>query len=193
MYRRYAADPRSRRASSNLRPFWRAASARRILDICERAWALPARSGGGDQRGRLRAARQPEQQGKVERWLATAIGRTQPAAAGADGELQNSGAVPGGDRLLSADAAQNSRLRGGLNNLAYLLAVRMTTRRAALINTPDVAGPNAELLDTRAVVHLKAGRADEALATTLAIAQAPSAVRYFTWPRLTTWAPPRRT
>jgi predicted Zn-dependent protease len=66
------------------------------------------------------------------------------------------------------------------NNLAYLLAQPDTASEAEkLIDAALVElGPNADVLDTRGVVLLAAGKTDEAIATLQDAVLVPSAVRY---------------
>jgi tetratricopeptide (TPR) repeat protein len=70
-----------------------------------------------------------------------------------------------------------------LNNLAWLLAFKEDSRANALKlinNAIDLVGPNAELLDTRSVIHLKMMHIQEAIADAQsATEQAPSASGYF--------------
>jgi predicted Zn-dependent protease len=70
-----------------------------------------------------------------------------------------------------------------LNNLAWLLAFRGKKLGEALelVNRAMAAvGPNPSVLDTRAVVELRAGQIDKALQDLqTAVTQAPSPARYF--------------
>jgi tetratricopeptide (TPR) repeat protein len=73
-----------------------------------------------------------------------------------------------------------------LNNLAFQLALRRddpatASRALALIQEAvDEAGPQADLLDTRAVIYLTQGKADLAIKDLRqALTEAPSATLYF--------------
>ena len=70
-----------------------------------------------------------------------------------------------------------------LNNLAFILALKdgNTEEALALVNRAiEIAGPHPELLDTRAVVHVKAGNAPLAVEDMgQAIVAEPSGLKYF--------------
>lgn len=73
-----------------------------------------------------------------------------------------------------------------LNNLAYQLAMTtddqniMETAMGYVAEAADILGPRSDILDTRAVVHMSMGHADEAVADMeLAVTDGPTASKYF--------------
>jgi tetratricopeptide (TPR) repeat protein len=94
-----------------------------------------------------------------------------------------------GGRYTEAEAtyravlARDSSNASVLNNLAFVLAMQNRQAEEAfrfLEQALKLRGPDAELLDTRGVVHLRLGETDRALADFQgALDQAPTAVRYF--------------
>jgi tetratricopeptide (TPR) repeat protein len=87
-------------------------------------------------------------------------------------------------RVLATDPANPA----ALNNLAWLLALRGAPGAEALPliqKAIDVLGPRPDLLDTRSLVYLALGRADQARADLKAsIADTPTATRYLHLARL---------
>jgi tetratricopeptide (TPR) repeat protein len=92
-------------------------------------------------------------------------------------------------RYAEAEASYRALLRketpdaGVLNNLAFMLVLQNRPPEEALElmqQAVSVAGPLAELLDTRGMIYLQAGRVDRALEDlNEAVAQAPTPARYF--------------
>src|SRR5262249_8007844 len=121
---------------------------------------------------------------RVASWLEQTVARDEPAApAGllaslaAVRELQ--GRYREAESLYRTAIARDARDAVPLNTLAWLIALKDGSGRAALglINRAiERAGPDPELLDTRAVIYLTTGQSDRAL-TDLdeAIAASPTA------------------
>jgi lipopolysaccharide biosynthesis regulator YciM len=166
----------------------RRAQVEEALRLCEQAWlSMPAEVAAYASVEVVRAGKPgPAQRARVESWLAEQI-RQQPKSLLLPvflGELQGLGG-----RHAESIATYRGLVRlaprnvVALNNLAYLLA--LTEREGAealqLIEAAiDEAGPDAELLDTRGLVHLACKRAEEAVQSLeQAVATAPSAARYF--------------
>jgi tetratricopeptide (TPR) repeat protein len=158
------------------------------LDLCERAWqSCPPEVIGGLSVAVLRGARaNGEQCARVERRLRTAL-QANPKATNLALQLADLLELQG--RPDDAEAEYRRALeRDGrnvrvLNNLAWLLAQKQGKGSEALtlINQAiEVAGPKADLLDTRAVIFLALKKSDEAITDLqTAIADAPSGFRYF--------------
>jgi tetratricopeptide (TPR) repeat protein len=141
------------------------------LALCERAWAnCSAEAVAATCVAALRVGdSNAAQQRRVEQWIEVAINKNPqstmlPIMMGMMYELC--------DRTNDADARyrqvllQDPRNIVALNNLAYLLALRENKAAEALklINQAiDLAGPNAELLDSRALIYLHAGQIGPAL------------------------------
>jgi tetratricopeptide (TPR) repeat protein len=162
------------------------------LDLCERAWKEGRPDAVAVARACvnvLAAARGDDPAtGRVACWLEQAVARDEPAApAGllaslaAVRELQ--GRYGEAESLYRTAIARDVRDAVPLNNLAWLIALKDGSGRAALglINQAiERAGPEPELLDTRAVIYLTTGQSDRALADLdEAIAASPTASKYF--------------
>jgi tetratricopeptide (TPR) repeat protein len=157
------------------------------LMLCERAWATcPAEGVAYASVAVLRAAKATaEQRRRVETWLAAAM-RRRPESVVLPVFWANLQEMQG--RYDGAMAAYRELLRRAprqvlaLNNLGYLLALKGVRRAEALelIQAAiDEAGPHPEFLDTRAVIYLKMGRADRAVADLRqAVAEGPTAAKY---------------
>jgi tetratricopeptide (TPR) repeat protein len=141
---------------------------REALDLCERAWQnCPAEAVASMSVALLRMEPpKPEDVGRVERRLEAACqqrpGNTALLLSLADlRDLQ--GRYADVEALLRQVLDKAPDHVRALNNLAWLRALRggKPDEGLALINHAlDISGPEAWLLDTRAVVHLATGRAD---------------------------------
>jgi tetratricopeptide (TPR) repeat protein len=169
------------------------------LDVCAEARAKCAPEAvGGAGVAVVRAARQAEksaepstrlreQAGRLEGWLTEGI-KAQPEKAAvlrlqlAD-LLDLLGRAAEAEPVYRQVLVQDDRNPVALNNLAWLLARRPEKADEALklINRAvELYGPQAELLDTRAVVYLALGRTQPAIADlNTAVADAPSPASYF--------------
>ena len=157
------------------------------LDLCEAAWKtcppeLVARVSVDALRG---GKASPAQEERVERWLAEARRKDAKSlvlrlllAEVQERRGRHDEAVAHYRKVL----AQEPRNVIALNNLAFQLALRWDNSAKALSLIEEAvkeAGPQAELLDTRAVVYLTQGKADLAIEDLKrALAEAPSAGRY---------------
>jgi tetratricopeptide (TPR) repeat protein len=171
----------------------------KALDVCAEARAKCAPEAvGGAGLAVLRSAREAEksaepsarwreQAGRLEGWLNDGI-KTQADKATVL-RLQLADLLDLGGRAAEAEPVyrqvlgQEDRNPVALNNLAWLLSRRPEKAEEALtlINRAiELYGPQAELLDTRAVVNLALGRSQPAIADlTVAVADAPSPAGYF--------------
>lgn len=158
------------------------------LAIYEAAWkTCPPEVVGQGCVGALRAAKAgPAEAARVAGWLDTAIA-AQPQSVALlvlKGDLhQYREQYAEAAELYRVILRRDPRQVVALNNLAFLLAVRdgKAAEALPLIDAGlAVTGPHPELLDTRAVVLTRAGRADEAVADLRrATAEAPSGDKYF--------------
>jgi tetratricopeptide (TPR) repeat protein len=128
----------------------------------------------------------PAQFRRVEGWLAEAMTneRAAPALPVDLANLRNlQGRFQEAETLYRKVVDQPKPEPTALNNLAWLLAFRGKKIGEALelVNRAMAAvGPNPSVLDTRAVVELRAGQLDKALQDLqTAVTQAPSPARYF--------------
>jgi tetratricopeptide (TPR) repeat protein len=128
----------------------------------------------------------PQQCQQVEGWLKEAMDRDGPSEAlvTALGNLRNlQGNYPAAKSLYRKVLDMPKPTSEALNNLAWLLAFEPGHAEKALdIVNQAVAniGPVPDLLDTRGVAQLRAGRADKAIQDLVAATrQSPSAVNYF--------------
>ena len=158
------------------------------LDLCERAWAggrpeavarasvgvldAPSASGAEIARVGLRLERALDAQPDAAPLLVALASVRERQGRFAEAEALDRQAI-----------ARNGRDGVALNNLAWLMALRNGDHAAALgliDRAIDLLGPDPELLDTRAVVRLAAGRDDRA-ADDLneAVAASPSATKYY--------------
>jgi tetratricopeptide (TPR) repeat protein len=158
------------------------------LALCEKAWQTcpPEAVAFTCVRAVRDGAAGQEQLDRVEGWLTAAV-RKNPRSARLLvllAELQDQR----GDHAKAARAyrtilAQDGQNTLALNNLAYLLAVREGDAQEALelINRAiNRDGPVAELLDTRALVYLKAGQPERAVQDLQkAVVEDPSGPKYF--------------
>jgi tetratricopeptide (TPR) repeat protein len=158
------------------------------LELCERAWqTCPPEAAAGVSVAALRYGRPTEEQQRaVERRLRDAIAReARPLVLEVRLAqlLEQSGRYAEAVALYRRVLAADPRNVVAGNNLAFLLAVRGDKGGEAprLIQEAIAeAGPQAELLDTRAVVYLAGGAAAQALGDLQeAVAQAPSPAKYF--------------
>jgi tetratricopeptide (TPR) repeat protein len=152
---------------------WEQACQTGPVDLAARSGVLILRLGRGGA----------EQCERVERWLTAAIARDprNPIPAVFLAELHDHrGRHEEAIALYRQLLRINARSVFVLNNLAYLLALKEgnTAEALQLVNAAiDTAGPFPTLLDTRAVVHLKANQADQAvkdLEQALALAPEPA-------------------
>lgn len=158
------------------------------LDICEKVWArCPPEAVGGASVSVVRSARSGAAQvARVERLLQDAI-QKQPKNSLLLLHLADVRDLQ--ERYEDAVALYRQVLKQeegnvvALNNLAWLLAQKPDGAAEALtlINQAiQLVGPRAELLDTRAVVHLAQQRTDRAIADLeQSNAEAPNSQRYF--------------
>jgi tetratricopeptide (TPR) repeat protein len=158
------------------------------LELADRASdRLPAETVGGMSVALLRSFRSNEEiRSRIDRRLRAAI-QANPKSANL--ALQLADLLQIADRFEEAEAlyrqvlTEQGRNFVALNNLSWLLALKpgKTKEALELINLAiDVAGPQPQLLDTRAVVYLAMDRSEPAI-TDLeqALADSPSAFRYF--------------
>ncbi len=158
------------------------------LDLCEAAWREgPAEAVAAACVNVLYAGPADDaQRARVSRRLDAALG-DRPASTGllhARAALSNlDGDYAGAAGLYRRVLERDSDDLLALNNLAWLagLKERRTDEALGLLRRGvELAGPTAELLDTRGVVYLAAGRGDEAARDLEAVlAQAPTAARWF--------------
>jgi tetratricopeptide (TPR) repeat protein len=165
------------------------------LDACEKARAAgaPAEVVGGANVGLLRLAKAPDPEcPRVETFLQQELKRNNLQKKEKTtllvqlADLRDlRGRFDEAEALYRQvlDEEKDSENVMALNNLAWLLAHRHKNRQLALekINQAiEVAGPRAELLDTRAVVYLSLGQSARAI-TDLesALEDTPSPARYF--------------
>jgi tetratricopeptide (TPR) repeat protein len=143
-----------------------------VLELCEKAWSIcPPASVAGTCLAALHAAPpSPEQFQRVEGWLQSARKKHPEAGTAllvclADlRDLQ--GRYAEAIALYRKVIEKDNRNVMVLNNLAFLLAVKEgkgTEALQFLSQALEIAGPAPELLDTRALVYLSAGRSDLAL------------------------------
>ncbi len=157
------------------------------LDQCERAWAVaPPEMAGGASVALLRTSAHTDADcARVEARLKAALEKD-PDSVVLQVQLADLEDLRG--RFREAEALYRKVLKRGpnamaLNNLAWLLAHRPGQGKEALALIEKAIaqlGPRAELLDTRAVVHLALGNSTTAIADLeKAIGDAPSPSRYF--------------
>ena len=173
------------------------------LDLADRAWDhVPAETLGGISVALLRQAQSsapvtgakgngtnetlPAEHARLERRLRAAM-QANPKSANIG--LQLADLLEIGNRFEEAEAlyrqivAEHSHNVMGLNNLAWLLALRPGKGQEALsfINRAiEVAGPLGHLLDTRAMVFLALDQSGLAIADLeQALSDSPSPFRYF--------------
>jgi tetratricopeptide (TPR) repeat protein len=141
------------------------------LDLCERAWpTCPPGAVAGTSVALLRAGpASPEHLARVERRLKAAL-QANPGMPALLMSLADCWDLQGryeeAERLYRRVVEKEPDNIAALNDLAWLLAIRNGASGEALnvINHAiDCGGPEATLLDTRAVVHLAAGRIEPAL------------------------------
>jgi tetratricopeptide (TPR) repeat protein len=157
------------------------------LDLCARAWkACPPEAVAAVCVAVVRGGAGPEHVKRVEGWLNGAVGKG-AATAGLTLALANlrdlQGRYDDSEALYRRALARDPSNALALNNLAFLLALRggKVAEATRLIDRAlEHAGPEAQLLDTRAVVRLAAGQAEQALGDLRrAIAQEPAASSHF--------------
>jgi tetratricopeptide (TPR) repeat protein len=158
------------------------------LRLCEQAWkTCPAEAVAGACVAVVRAGRPAaDDVRRVEAWL-RAASRQKPGSVPLTLGLANLNDLQGRRREAAALYRQVLQRDGrntlALNNLAWVLAVQdgKGEEAARLIQRAiDLAGPGPELLDTRGVVHLSAGRARDAIRDfEEAVRSVPSAAGYF--------------
>ncbi len=158
------------------------------LDVIEGVWAkCKPETAAATVVAALRVGRPtPQHLRRVERMLQDAIAANPTAtnllvslADLRDAEAQDAEA----EKLYRQVLTRNPRNPLALNNLAWLLAFQPAKAAEALELTDRrlaITGPNPSVLDTRGMVLLKLGRADEAAQSfSDAAAQNPTAVFYF--------------
>jgi tetratricopeptide (TPR) repeat protein len=158
------------------------------LDSCEKAWqSCPPEPCGGASLATLKVAKPTSEQfQRVEKWLQAALAN-KPGSAVLSLQLADLYDMQG--RLDQAEALYHEVLKQNpdnpvaLNNLAWHLTQRPGRGTDALryINKAiDILGPQGELLDTRASVHVSLGRNELAIADLERAARDdPSAARHF--------------
>jgi tetratricopeptide (TPR) repeat protein len=189
LYRQYAARSGEPRASLALALFLgRRQRAREALDVCEgaRKTCPPAVLAQACLLVVSQARADRAQAERVERWLQAALEKEPKAAAlqAALGALHIfQGRYDDAQACYRKALAAEARNVGALNNLAWLLALRGGDPAEALglvQQAVEAAGPDASLLDTRALIQLARGRRDLALVDLrAAVAARPSPVLYF--------------
>jgi tetratricopeptide (TPR) repeat protein len=175
LYRRYAAESKQPdRALVLARYYGRHGRVREALDLCEGTWAACAPEAVGEASvGVLNdagAAAGADDRTRVERRITQELGK-RPGSAGLTVCLASLEEVGGryekAEALYRQAIERDPRNAIALNNLAWILALRQGRGEEALAlvgRAIDVLGPIPELLDTRAVAALAAGRRDAALA-----------------------------
>jgi tetratricopeptide (TPR) repeat protein len=158
------------------------------LALCEEAWktcAPEAVALTSVSILRVGQAKEEDNQ-RVERWLTAAITKDPRSALlpVAYAQLQDArGRYDDAIGLYRKSLEQSPQKVVALNNLAYLLAFKEGKGAEALAlaqRAIDLAGPDPEMLDTRAVIYLKAGQTDRAVQDLQqALAQTPAAAMYF--------------
>jgi tetratricopeptide (TPR) repeat protein len=191
MYRTLAAAGKRPEGALLLAQFLSRKKLPEALDLCEKAWQtcrpdLVAFTSVAA----LRLGRANEEQcRRVASWFTAAIDKNAkdpiaPLLMAAHAELQMlRGQYDDAVRLYRTVLSRRPKDPVPLNNLAYLLACKEGKVAEALDfanRAIDFAGPTAEMLDTRAVVYLKAGKAELALEDLQsALAQSPTPTMYF--------------
>ena len=159
------------------------------LDLCATAWkTCPAEDAAGACLVVLRGGKSTaEQQQRVERWLTDAVAKASKPSAGLlvcladlrDFQGSHAEAVKVYRQALAAEPTNVI----ALNNLAYLLALHDNRGQEALEllgRAVKVIGVTPELLDTRAVIHMRLGQPQQAIRDLEeAVAEAPQPTRCF--------------
>jgi lipopolysaccharide biosynthesis regulator YciM len=158
------------------------------MALCEKAWQTcsPEAAAASTVMIAHAGAANAKQQERMAGWLATACAKhpksLELAVACADLQVlrgRHADAIGRYRQVLQ----QNPRHVVVLNNLAYLLAMTDGKCDDALVlieRSLEQAGPVAQLLDTRAVINLKAGKADAAMRDLHeAISQTPTPTMLF--------------
>jgi tetratricopeptide (TPR) repeat protein len=191
MYRKYVKTVESDAPEKNL--VLAAFLARRdrlteSLDVIEAVWArCKPELAAGTAVAVLRVGRPtPQHFQRVEGMLRDAIAKnpTTPNLLVSMADLRDAqGQDAEAERLYREVLKGNPRNPLALNNLAWLLAFQpgKASEALELVNRRmEITGPSASVLDTRGMVLLKLGRADDAAQCfTDAAAQSPTAVYYF--------------
>jgi tetratricopeptide (TPR) repeat protein len=164
---------------------------KRLVDAlvcCEEAWkSCPPEPCGGVSLATLKVAKPtPEQYQSVEKWLTVALSK-KPESAVLSLQLADlydmQGQFDQAESLYQDVLKRNPDNPVALNNLAWHLVQRPGRGADALpyINRAiEILGPQAELLDTRASVHISMGRKDLAIADLEQAARDdPSPARHF--------------
>jgi tetratricopeptide (TPR) repeat protein len=192
MYRQYVAQQRAKKPEADLTLAEYLGRRGRLSDalaLCEAAWqTCPPELVAASSVTLLWSARPtPAQCQQVSGWLETALGRNAKAPVlveclAAVRKLQGRH----GDAIaLYQQLLQERKLDPlTLNNLAWLQVFSGEAQRGPALQTIqraiDLAGPVAELLDTRAVVYLQSGQAEQAVKDlNEALAEKPTGQRYF--------------
>ena len=174
LYKRYAAEPKQPdRMLVLARYYGRHRRVGQALDLCESAWATcPPEVVGEASVGVLHDAAaevRSEDRARVERRIAQEL-QKRPGSVGLTVCLASLAEVSGNyDKALDLyrQAAEHApRNAIALNNLAWILALQYKKGEEALAlvgRAIDVLGPIPELLDTRAVAALAAGRTNDAI------------------------------
>jgi Tfp pilus assembly protein PilF len=176
-FREYAADARRPEGALILAQFLaRRGNVAEAMALCEKAWqTCPPLSAAVASVGVVQAPQaQPEQRGRVEQWLQSALARhadlSVPILALTAELYEVQGRYPDAVRAYRKCLDSEPRNALVLNNLAFLLANTGSSldEALAMINTAiEVAGPRSELLDTRAAVYLKRNQPDLAIKDSL--------------------------
>jgi tetratricopeptide (TPR) repeat protein len=179
LYRRYAAEAREPEAALVLAGYLgRCGRTADALDVCDRAWeTCPAAAVAEASLTALHAGRPDEAQlARVGRRLQAALEKQpgQPALTLCLASLEElrgryDSAVALYRKVLQSDGRNvvaKNNLAVAENNLAWILALRDGKGEEALAHAGravEILGPRPEVLDTRAVADLAAGRIDAAL------------------------------
>jgi len=153
------------------------------LDLCESAWkSCPPEMVAGAALVVLRSGKaSPEQQQRIERWLTTAAAKAPKPSAGlliCVADLRDfQGKHAEAEKLYRQALTAEPGNVVALNNLAYLLALQENKGGEALellARAVKAVGATPELLDTRAVIHMRLGQPQQAIRDLeSAIADAP--------------------
>lgn len=192
LFRQYVAEAEKKRPDSLLVLAAFLASCNRLgeaLDLCDKAAAancLPEAVAGVAVSALRMAEPTPRERDRVKTWLEGAV-RQKPESMAllvAQADLLDAlEDYAGSEKVYRQLIEKNPSNILALNNLAWLLAVKEGKGEEALDlanQAVTVAGPNGDLLDTRATVKMALGRHDQAIRDLEeAVLVMPTASRYF--------------
>jgi tetratricopeptide (TPR) repeat protein len=174
LYRNVASRSKSPEATLVLAGFLgRRGRIREALDLCDRAWqtCAPEVVATASVMILYGAASDDGQHARVERRLEEAT-RKHPDRVSIQFDLANLRSLQGrykeAEGIYRALSTQNKDSGGPLNNLAWMLALQGNKEKEkdaldSISRAIQLDGPTPDLLDTRALVFLAMGRADDAI------------------------------